>query len=83
MSQSRCVTIDLHLYRSFTAAKCGTRFPAHEYGSVVPYSCAVHLVPYVGAVKVIIMIFVKDPHAVTCLYVTFRPQDGFVEAGPD
>ena len=40
-------------FGSFTAAKYGTRCPAHEYSTfgVVPYSCAGHLVPYVAAVK--------------------------------
>ena len=32
----------------------------HVYFSVVPYSCAGHLVPYVAAVK--------DSYPVTCLY---------------
>ena len=36
-------------FGSLTAAKYGTRCPAHEYG--MSYSCAGHLVPYVAAVK--------------------------------
>ena len=43
-------------FGSFTAAKYGTRCPAHEN----MYSCAGHLVPYIAAMK--------NPYPVTSLY---------------